>query len=316
MAIDLACFSGEELDALAKAVAAERALGLAPPRRGARLHRDLVFRDESGRYYALGISSLKPYRWDGNAWRGVESVPSPLEGPARLLSYVRRDPANGASPAKPALDPLSFLVAVTAEARRGYHAGELTLEHAETLIASFYAQDNAGRLWAAGAFTGSFYVYEEKRWLRANAPKPSAFSRATCAADGETALNEALYRFLAETNGAPPESLTAAWQPPATGPEPPPKSLASVTLADAAPRAALDRTQPDMEGAANDAADGRVERGRKESSGTPWWLFAITGVLVLLILGAAAATILVRPWDTGAAKRWHKLVLPIVKLLP
>ena len=317
MAIDLACFTGDDVRAIAKAIEAERSRGLAPQRRAARLQRELMFRDERGRYCALGIASLRPYRWDGKGWRDLDALPASLEGPAVLQTYLRREEMKEAGAVKGTLDPLAFLAAVTLEARRAYHAGELTLLCAETLIASFSAQDNAGRLWASGAFTGSFYVFEEKRWQRANAPKPSAFSRAAYAADGETALNEAIYRFLAETNGALPESLTAAWQPPGSSPEPLPKSLATVTLADVAPREALDRSQPDMEKAVKDAArDVNVDRASGAGGGARWWVYVVTAVLVLAIFGAAAATIDVRPWDKGAPKRWQKLILPILKRLP
>ncbi len=91
MAIDLVCFTPEDVAAIAKAVDVERKRGAAPPRRFVRLHRELMFRDESGAYFALGVATLKPYRWNGKSWSEGATFPKSVEGPASLIVKVVRE---------------------------------------------------------------------------------------------------------------------------------------------------------------------------------------------------------------------------------
>jgi hypothetical protein len=268
---DLACFDKADLDAIAGGVKREIARKLMPSGRASRLREELVLRDEASAYYAFGIASLELYRWDGKAWSPAKKLPAVLEGPASLALYTLKEREAASIDAKPAMDALGFLRGLVDGTRRAYRRGELTLSQAEALLSSFYAQDNAGRMWAVGAFTGAWYVFGEKRWQRSHEPKPSAFSRGATPADGELMINDGVTRFIAETDGAPPEALTAAWQPPATRPESLPPSLQVSTLSDLGERSKVRSGQSSPAPCATESAlsGGRVGTKVRSSQSSP-----------------------------------------------
>jgi len=313
---DLACFDKADLDAIAGGVKRELAQRLMPSRRPSRLREELVFRDEASAYYAFGIASLQAYRWDGKAWSLAKKLPTVLEGPASLAVYAVKEREAASIDAKPAMDALGFLRGLVEGARRAYRRGELTLSQAEALLSSFYAQDNAGRMWAVGAFTGAWYVFGDKRWQRSHEPKPSAFSRGAMPADGELMINDAVVRFLTDTDGAPPEALTAAWQPPATRPESLPPSLVVSTLSDLPERPKVHRTHADGESASGVRPTADDVDAKRRSKKLPKWLIAMSAVLVILLVGASIVVAQIRPWDKGAAKRWKRFVAPVARMLP
>ena len=313
---DLACFDKADLDAIASGVKRELAQKLMPSGRAARLREELVLRDEASAYYAFGITSLEPYRWDGKTWSPAKKLPAVLEGPASLGVYAVKEREASSIDAKPAMDALGFLRALVEGTRRAYRRGELTLSQAEALLSSFYAQDNAGRMWAVGAFTGAWYVFGEKRWQRSHEPKSSAFSRGASPADGELMINDGVVRFITETDGAPPEALAAAWQPPATRPESLPPALAISTLTDLPERPKVHRTHADEEGSAGVRPTTNDAGAKQPSKKLPKWLLALGVLFAILIVGASIVVAQIRPWDKGAAKRWKRFVAPVAHLLP
>jgi hypothetical protein len=234
--MDLRRYRPDQIASAARTHAAYATSADTSPDEAVALLKRHIFRDATGRYWAMDFVGQRWFRWESDNWQVAPAPDEPLEGPAAL--DLPADPSEQA-PTDDDPPPLtaSAADAVAALVQRlgsAYHEGRLTSAYAQELLGRVVVVSSRGRAMTVGVRSGKWYAFEHGAWCPSDAPSSdqALLTRSELSTwirdddgngDGrETTPSdeaaEAIAAFLILGAGTLPESVAAPWDPPAQDP--------------------------------------------------------------------------------------------------
>jgi len=231
---DLRRYRPNQITSAARAHAAYATAAETSPQEAVALLKRHIFRDASGRYWAMDFVGQRWFRWESDNWQVAPAPDEILEGSAALDLPAEPSPEAAIDDedtpvAASAADAVAALVQRLGSA---YREGRLSSAYAQELLGRIVLIGSTGRALTVGVRSGGWYAFEHGKWCASDAPSGDdvLLSRSDLAAwiqgddghDGHGAPNaeaaEALAAFLLLGAGTLPEPVAAPWDPPTEDP--------------------------------------------------------------------------------------------------
>lgn len=226
-----------------------------------RLLGEFKFRDQQGATWTIGPHSQTWYKHGKSRWSKSAKPPGDtLDGsaemdilstlPLKQMPSLTESADNGNE--TPSVDPIAYMTSAVERIAQAYANGALLSEAAESMLASIYAVDTNGTVWALGVRSRKWYTFTEDGWRHSEqaldrgafgAPEASSDSRhcancgralepehkfcPNCGSPVPTSgkdeppeeVVEKVKRFLASDVDLFPEPVVPPWAPPQDFPE-------------------------------------------------------------------------------------------------
>lgn len=171
----LTCYRPEEVLPAVKLVSEDLAARRISAEEAANRLEPLVFRDSVGKWWTVGVRSLRWYRHAERGWEVAQAPPHRLEGLAGLVSQGLPETPEPTPPEKGrSLKATQAITAFMHEIRERYEQGLIHSDSVQELVSSQYLVDRAGQVWTLGFQTRGWFFFNNRGWQPSDDPPDPA----------------------------------------------------------------------------------------------------------------------------------------------